>query len=183
MRRFLALVLLASPSAVLAQAKRPAATVQIGVAADQSLDSEDGRWASLGLAWNLGRYLDVAGRAEFATRTVPTFVCAFTCMRSGGYRENTSAVIGELAWWSGRADGLHAVVAPGAALQHMSSARRPSQRRDWVSPQISAGVAYARGHHLLSGGARWRSDNQWVHSSTRFALAWWLGWQWRKSAP
>jgi hypothetical protein len=180
MKDVFTVVLLGLPSALLAQATAPAVAVQVGVSAEQNLDNADGRWASVGLAWMLRTHLDLAGRAEFATRTVRRFACDFNCVAVGDTHEQSVALIGELPWWSGRGTGLHAVIAPGIALQHMPSARTPFQRRDWVSPQVSAGAAWARGHHVLSGGARWRGDNQWVHAASRFSPSWWMGWQWHR---
>lgn len=184
MKRFVFLVILGAPSALPAQAKVPSVAVQVGAADAHSLNGVDGGWASLGLAWNLSPHLDLVGRAEYVNGALPPQVCNYSssCPTRGDTREHSSAVVGELAWWSGRGNGLHAVLSPGLALQHMRSAYAPYQRSDWLSQQISAGAAWTLGHHVLSGGARVRSPNHWDHSMTRFALTWWVGWQWRKAS-
>ncbi len=108
---------------LLAQSNLLVAALQAGAVAEQSLDREDGRWGSVGLVWKMDGHLDAAGRLKLASHIVPLFVGDFTCVRSGGRREYTGALTAEVAWWSGRGNGLHAMVAPGAALQHMPAAR------------------------------------------------------------
>lgn len=174
---FAALLLL--PCSLFAQHTPPALAMQVGALPDEFVDGDGGAWASLGLSWRLAQRFDVAARAEYATGARQISLCSYntSCGAPMGPREPVSAFVGDLLWWTGRGNGMHVTLAPGLAFQHMSSARTPYQRKDWLSPQFSAAVAWTHGPHTLSGGFRWRSDNQWVHSSTRFTPTWWVGWQ------